>query len=141
MTCGAAPRAAAGAPRGTNFATCGLTCPCRENTVKVSLPGTGMPEFYEEEHTEVLARVVWARRRPSMLWLCGAVLSFAVALAITLFAPPSRGELRGEALQTLQREATEIGRAVDAAALAAHRRADTIAASAMIRAAILTDAA
>lgn len=100
-----------------------------------------MPEFYEEEHTEVLARVVWARRRPSLLWLGGAALSFAIALAITLFAPGAPCELRGEALQALQREATEIGRTVDAAALAAHRRADTIAASATIRAAILTDAA
>jgi hypothetical protein len=99
-----------------------------------------MPEFYEEEHTEVLARVVWARRRPSMLWLGGAALSFTVAFAITLLAPSPAG-LHGAAMQALQHEADEIGRAVDAASRAAHKRADSIASTAMIRAAILTDAA
>jgi hypothetical protein len=99
-----------------------------------------MPEFYEEEHTEVLARVVWARRRPSLLWLGGAALSFTIAFAITLLAPASSG-LKGDARQALQREAAEIGRAVDDAARAAHQRANSIAGTAMIRAAILTDAA
>src|ERR1044071_5497590 len=99
-----------------------------------------MPEFYEEEHTEVLARVVWARRRPSLLWLGGAALSFTIAFAITLLAPASPG-LKGDARQALQREAAEIGRAVDEAARAAHQRANSIAGTAMIRAAILTDAA
>jgi hypothetical protein len=99
-----------------------------------------MPEFYEEEHTEVLARVAWARRRPSLLWLAGAALSFTVAFAITLLAPQRTG-FRSAEIQALQREASEIGRAVDAAAHTARKRADAIANTAMIRAAILTDAA
>ena len=67
-----------------------------------------MPEFYEEEHTDVLARVVWARRRPGMLWLGGAALSFTVAFAITWLAPSPAG-VHGAAMQALQHEADEIG--------------------------------
>lgn len=98
------------------------------------------PEFYEEEHTEVLARVAWARRRPSMLWIGGAGLWFTIAFAITLIESPVRG-LSSDAMQALHHEAAEIGRAVDVAAHAARQRADRIAGSSMIRAAILTDAA
>lgn len=98
------------------------------------------PEFYEEEHTEVLARVAWARRRPSMLWIGGAGLWFTIAFAITLIESPARG-LSSDTRQALHHEVAEIGRAVDGAARAAHQRADRIAGTSMIRAAILTDAA
>lgn len=98
------------------------------------------PEFYEEEHTEVLARVAWARRRPSMLWIGGAGLWFTIAFAITLIEAPAAG-ISSDTMQALTHEATEIGRAVDSAARAAHQRADRIAGTSMIRAAILTDAA
>lgn len=99
-----------------------------------------MTYIYEEEHTEVLARVAWARRRPSMLWLVGAGLSFAAAVAISVFGQATRLIERATTL-ALQDEAAEIGRTVDAAADAAHQRADGIANTAMMRAAILTDAA
>jgi hypothetical protein len=98
------------------------------------------PEFYEEEHTEVLARVAWARRRPSMLWIGGAGLWFTIAFAITLIEAPAAG-LSSDTMQALSHEAAEIGRAVDSAARDARLRADRIAGTSMIRAAILTDAA
>lgn len=98
-----------------------------------------MPEFYEEEHTEVLARVAWARRRPSLWWLGAAALSCSVAIAIGLLGPSPQHALAGD--PALEREAAEIARAVDAAARTAHQRADAIAGTSMIRAAILTDAA
>jgi hypothetical protein len=96
-----------------------------------------MQDFYEEEHTEILARVAWARRRPSMMWLVGAGGSLTVAVAITLFATRP---IERETTLELERDASDIGRAVDAAAQAAHQRADIIANMPILRAAILTDA-
>lgn len=97
-----------------------------------------MQDFYEEEHTEILARVAWARKRPSMMWLVGAGLSLTVAVAITVFLTRP---LARETTLELEREAVDIGRAIDAAAQAAHQRADIIANMPLLRAAILTDAA
>jgi hypothetical protein len=96
-----------------------------------------MQDFYEEEHTEILARVAWARKRPSMMWLVGAAGSLTVATAITMFATRP---LEREITLELERDASDIGRAVDAAAQAAHQRADIIANMPILRAAILTDA-
>lgn len=99
-----------------------------------------MQEF-PEEHTEVLARVVWARKRPSLWWLIAAGLSFMISGAVTVLAMQvARSHERATAL-ALEREATEIGRTVDAAARAARQRADSIASTPMMRAAVLTDAA
>src|SRR6185295_6457558 len=96
---------------------------------------------FEEEHTEVLARVVWARKRPSLLWLVGAGISFMTAIGATaLSAQLARSDLRAAAA-ALEREAIEIGRTVDAAVRAAHDRADSMARAPMLRAAVLTDAA
>jgi hypothetical protein len=99
-----------------------------------------MTEIFDEEHTEILARVAWARKRPSLWWLVGAALSFTAAVAITVFAQASHLIERATTL-ALQDEAAEIGRAVDDAAQAAHQRAEGIANTALMRAAILTDAA
>jgi hypothetical protein len=96
---------------------------------------------YAEENTEVLARVAWAQKRPSMLWLVGAALSFTAAVAITVFAPQPARVAEPSTAAVLEAQAAEIGRAVDAAAHTAHERADSVAGTAMIRAAILTDAA
>ena len=99
-----------------------------------------MQELWEE-HTEVLARVVWAHRRPSALWLVGAGVAFSVATAVTVFAPQQTHTIAQTTLLALDREAAEIGRAVDATARVAHDRAAAIAGTTMMRAAILTDAA
>jgi len=99
-----------------------------------------MQDLCEEEHTEILARVVDGRRRPSVLWLIGAGLAFAVAAVITAFGQTTHA-VSPATMQALEREASEIGHAVDAAAGAAHRRADGVASTAMVRAAVLTDAA
>lgn len=100
-----------------------------------------MQDFYEEEHTEILARAMWARKRPSVPWLFGAALSFTVGIALTMSARRATHIREHETALALQRAAAEIGRRVDAVAHAAHQRADGVANTAMMRAAILTDAA
>jgi hypothetical protein len=99
-----------------------------------------MHEF-EEEHTEVLSRVMWTRKPPSMLWLGGAAMWFTAAVALTMCAPHSTHTLDEATVIALQQEAVEIGLTIDAAAHAAHQRAAAIAQTPMLRAAILTDPA
>ncbi len=99
-----------------------------------------MQELFEEEHTEILARIAWARKRPSKWWLVGAALSFTGAFVITVFAQATHA-LEHATTLALEDEAAEIGRTIDAAAGAAHQRAEAIANTAIMRAAILTDAA
>ena len=100
-----------------------------------------MPELFEEEHTEVLSRAVWMHRRPSMRWLAGAAVWFALAIAITLWAPHSTHTLAPATVAALEHQAAELGLTIDAAARAAHQRAQSVANTPMMRAAILTDAA
>jgi hypothetical protein len=100
-----------------------------------------MQDRFEEEHTEVLARAVWTRRRPSLRWLGGAAMWFTVAIAITVCAPHSTHTLAPATITALEHEATELGLTIDAAARAARQRAQGVANTPMMRAAILTDAA
>jgi hypothetical protein len=101
-----------------------------------------MPElFEEEEHTDVLARAVWTHRRPSMRWLGGAAMWFTSAIAITVCAPHSTHTLAPATAAALNHQAAELGLTIDAAARAAHQRAQSVADTPMMRAAILTDAA
>jgi hypothetical protein len=97
--------------------------------------------FEEEEHTEVLARAVWMHRRPSMRWLGGAAMWFTSAIAITMCAPRSTHTLAPATVAALEHQAAELGLTIDAAARAAHQRAQSVANTPMMRAAILTDAA
>jgi hypothetical protein len=100
-----------------------------------------MPELFEEEHTEVLARAVWMHRRPSMRWLGGAAMWFTSAIAIAMCAPHSTHTLAPATVAALEHQAAELGLTIDAAVRAAHRRAQSVANTPMMRAAILTDAA
>jgi hypothetical protein len=97
--------------------------------------------FEEEEHTEVLARAVWTHRRPSMRWLGGAAMWFTAAIAITLCAPHSTHTLAPATIAALDHEAAELGLTIDAAVRVARQRAQGVANTPMMRAAILTDAA
>ncbi|HEX8110723.1 MAG TPA: hypothetical protein VF516_23490 [Kofleriaceae bacterium] len=99
-----------------------------------------MPELFEEEHTEVLSRAVWTHRRPSMRWLGGAAMWFTAAIAITLCAPHSTHTLAPATVVALEHQAGELGLTIDAAVRAAHQRAQSVANTPMMRAAILTDA-
>jgi hypothetical protein len=99
-----------------------------------------MQEF-EEEHTEVLRRVVWAGQRQSMWWLVGAGLAFTTAIAATVFAAQAARSTQLAAALALEREATDLGRAVDATVRAARDRATSLAKAPMLRAAVMTDAA
>lgn len=100
-----------------------------------------MPDLFEEEHTEVLARAVWTHRRPSMRWLGGAAMWFTLAIAITVCAPHSTHTLAPATVAALEHQAAEIGLTIDAATHAARQRAQSVASNSMMRAAILTDAA
>lgn len=100
-----------------------------------------MQDLFEEEHTEVLSRAVWTRRRPSLRWLGGAAMWFTAAIAITVCAPHSTHTLAPATITALEHEATELGLTIDAAARAARQRAQGVANTPMMRAAILTDAA
>lgn len=100
-----------------------------------------MQDLFEEEHTEVLARAVWTRRRPSLRWLGGAAMWFTAAIAITMCAPHSTHTLAPATITALEHEATELGLTIDAAVRAARQRAQGVANTPMMRAAILTDAA
>jgi len=97
-------------------------------------------DLFESEHTEVLARVVWARKRPSLAWLLVAALTFAGAVAITLLAPRPESVERST-IKSINAIAVELGKAVDATAAAAHARVGKLAEANVMRAAILTDAA
>lgn len=99
-----------------------------------------MDEF-EEEHTEVLAPAVWTHRRPSLRWLGGAAMWFALAIAITVCAPRSTHTLDPATVAALDHQAAELGLTIDAATRAAHQRAHAVADTPMMRAAVLTDAA
>jgi len=99
-----------------------------------------MDEF-GEEHTEVLERAVWPHRRPSVRWLGGGAMWFVLAIAITMCAPHSTHTLDPATIPALEHQADELGLTIDAAARAAHQRAQGVASTPMMRAAILTDAA
>jgi hypothetical protein len=100
-----------------------------------------MHELFESEHTEVLARVVWARKRPSLAWLVVAALLLGGAIAITFLAPPPVDVVERTTVKGIEAIALELGKAVDATATAAHARADKLADTPAMRAGILTDAA
>jgi hypothetical protein len=100
-----------------------------------------MQELFEEEHTEVLARAVWTHRRPSLRWVGGAAMWFTAAIAITMCAPHSTHTLAPATVIALEHQASELGLTIDAAVRAAHQRAQSVADTPMMRAAILTDAA
>lgn len=100
-----------------------------------------MIETFEGEHTEVLARVTWARRRPSMVWLLCAVISLAAAIAVTLLAPSGVETVDKETVKSIEAVAADLGKTVDAAAAQAHVRANKLADAPAMRAGILTDAA
>jgi hypothetical protein len=100
-----------------------------------------MPELFEEEHTEVLARAVWTHRRPSMRWIGGAAMWFTAAIAITMCAPHSTHTLAPATVAALEHQASELGLTIDAAVRAARQRAQSVTRTPMMRAAVLTDAA
>lgn len=100
-----------------------------------------MHESFEEEHTEVLARAVWMHRRPSMRWLGGAAMWFTFAVAVTMCAPHATHTLSPATVVALEHQAAELGLTIDAAIRAARQRAQSVANTPMMRAAILTDAA
>jgi serine/threonine protein kinase len=82
-----------------------------------------------------------ARRRPSLLWLVGAVISAAVALGVTFADHAVEGAADHAVSSALTADVEKLAGVLDATARSAHLRADGIATTPMLRAAIETDAA
>jgi serine/threonine protein kinase len=80
-------------------------------------------------------------RRSSALWLVGAVLAAMVAIAVTVADRMISAAEQRAAISALSADAERISSLFDAAARSAHMRADGIATTPMLRAAIETDAA
>src|SRR5262249_12750073 len=80
-------------------------------------------------------------RRSRALWLVGAVLAGAAAVAITMADKAMVGSNDQAALAALNADVEKLATTLDGAARSAHLRADGIATTPMLRAAIETDAA
>jgi serine/threonine protein kinase len=80
-------------------------------------------------------------RRSTVLWLVGAMTAAVVAIGVTVAAQIVSSAGERTAAAALTADAERISSAFDAAARSAHMRADGIATTPMLRAAIETDAA
>ncbi|HEY5921557.1 MAG TPA: serine/threonine-protein kinase [Kofleriaceae bacterium] len=81
-----------------------------------------------------------AKRRPSPLWLVAALVAGAAAGGITMFAPKHAAD-DPDRQRALDNAAEKVASAVEMSARSGHTRAESIATSPMLRAAIQTDAA
>jgi len=105
----------------------------------VSAPRRGDNPFPADENTDLLPRVVRARRRLGVVWFVLGVATLGAAGAT--FVVAGSPEVAPATTAALGLEAKAIASAVDASARAAHVRSDRIATHKMVRAAIMTDAA
>ena len=92
--------------------------------------------FPADENTDLTPRIVAAQRRANMVWLVGAVAAFLAAGGISLLSGNEKNNSGA-----IEVEAQRIAAAIDNSAKGAHVQADGIAATPMLRAAIITDAA
>jgi hypothetical protein len=76
-----------------------------------------------------------------MVWLIGAIAAFVVAVGTTVMARMSTQATDHTTSVAIENEAVRIATAIDSSARSAHLQADGIAATPMLRAAIVTDAA
>jgi hypothetical protein len=90
-----------------------------------------------EENTDLIPRVVWARRSARLL--ISGVLAAAVIAGAT-FAVPATPHVDARAEEVLRAQAIDLATALDTTARTAHARSDQIAGNDVLRAAILTDA-
>jgi len=93
--------------------------------------------FPEDEHTDLLPRIEFARRRANLMWLVGAGGALIAAAGIGLLA----GDGDKTAPAAVEIEAERIAAAIDSSARSAHVQADGVAMTPMVRAGIETDAA
>ena len=90
-----------------------------------------------EENTDLLPRVVWARR--SARFTIGGLFA-AAAIAGATFAVPASPRIEPNAELVVRAQAIDLATALDATARTTHERSDQIAEMPLLRAAILTDA-
>ena len=89
----------------------------------------------------MLTPVPVATRRVSLLWLVGAVIAAAAALGITFADHAMAGAGDNATSSALSADVEKLAGVLDSAARSAHLRADGIATTPMLRAAIETDSA
>jgi hypothetical protein len=94
-------------------------------------------QFPDDEHTDLTPRIVLAQRRANLVWLVGAIGALVVAGGIAFVAEDSDKTTP----VAVEIEAERIAAAIDSSAKSAHVRADGVAMTPMVRAAIETDAA
>lgn len=99
----------------------------------------GKAESFEEEHTDLTPRVLVAYRRATLVWLVGAACLFLVAIVLALVARVGVSATHQASASGIDTEASRVAAAIDSSARAAQLKADGIAATPMLRAAIVTD--
>jgi hypothetical protein len=102
-------------------------------------PGTGIVR--QRGLAETVPVAALPRRRSGGLWLAGAILAAAAAVGATVAERMAAGSGDRVSATALAGDAERISAVFDAAARSAHIRADGIATTPMLRAAIETDAA
>jgi hypothetical protein len=97
-----------------------------------------MPEDWEE-HTEIVPRVVFARRRRAVLFLALAAFAFTLAAASLLI--PKQHRVEQATKDTITADAQQLGVLLHAALKQTLDRAEGFAGTPVLEAGILTDAA
>jgi hypothetical protein len=93
------------------------------------------------DSTDLVPRIVRARRGLNVLLLSVALAAFGGAAVITALSPTGPKQVAASATVALDAEARRLGLVLDSSTKAAHVLADNISSSKVIRAAILTDVA
>lgn len=101
----------------------------------------GCGESFEEEHTQLTPRVLVAYRRATLVWLVAAACVFLVAIVLAVVARVGVSATHEASASGIDAEASRVAAAIDSSARAAQLKADGIAATPMLRAAIVTDGA
>lgn len=101
----------------------------------------GKAESFEEDHTDLTPRVLGAYRRANLVWLIAAACVFLIAIVFAVVARVGVSAIHKASAAGIDSEAARVAAAIDSSARAAQLKADGIAATPMLRAAIVTDAA
>ena len=97
--------------------------------------------FPADEHTDLVPRIVRAKRLLVAVSLATAVVAAAAALLLPALVPPGPAQVSPATRAAIELEAKSVASAIEANTHAAQVRATRIAGTPMVRAAVMTDAA